>query len=518
MTKSATPELRLRSTGHPVVYEVNTAVLLQECSVAAGQPVDLGTLPDRVIDEWMSLGFDAIWLMGVWTRSAVSREIARAHPGLQNEYRTALPDVRPEDVLGSPYAVESYRVAPEFGGNASLRRLRTRLAKRGMGLLLDFVCNHTARDCQWVTTHPEYYIHGRAEEDQVRPDMFFRAKTPRGEQVIAFGRDPMFPGWTDTAQLNHRSRVARNAIIKELERIAALCDGVRCDMAMLLLNDVFNRTWHNHLNVAPEDDAPEEFWKEAIAHINAMHPDFLFLAESYWNREWDLQQLGFRYTYDKTLYERLLHEGASAVHDHLKAELEYQRRSIRFLENHDEPRAARVLPSEAWHFAAALVTATVPGMVLMHEGQMDGRAIRLPVQLGRRSPEMQNERCEAFYGELLLAINNPVMQQGEWQLLDCRAAWHDNHTWYNFLVFWWSHPRQGARLIVVNYAPQSGQCYVTVPLDGIEGGLVEFRDLLGPAVYVRDKAGLQVRGLYFDLPGYGIHMFDVSVAHKPTPA
>jgi len=517
MAKTSTPDLRLRNTQHPVLYEVNAGILLQECSAAAGTPVDLGDLPDRIIDEWMSLGFDAIWLMGVWTRSAISRNIARSHTGLQGEYRAALPDVQPGDVLGSPYAVESYRVAPEFGGNAALRRLRTRLARRGMGLILDFVCNHTARDCQWVSAHPEWYINGHEGDERERPDMFFRATTSKGERVIAFGRDPMFPGWTDTAQLNHRSLSARTAILKELERIAALCDGVRCDMAMLLLNDVFHRTWQSHMNLQPGDEAPGEFWKEAIEHVHAHHPGFLFLAESYWNREWDLQQLGFHYTYDKTLYERLLHEGATSVHDHLKAEHEYQRRSVRFLENHDEPRAARVLPTEAWHFAAALVTFTVPGMVLVHEGQMDGRSIRVPVQLGRRSHEPQNERCEAFYRELLLAINNPVMQRGEWQLLSCRSAWHDNHTWYNFLVFWWSHPTYGARLVVVNYAPQTGQCYATLPLEGIEGGLIEFRDLLGPAVYVRDKAGLQSRGIYFDLPGYGIHLFDVSSAHKPTP-
>lgn len=518
MAKTAIPELKLHKTRHPVIYEVNTAVLLQETSAVAGKPIDLGDLPDRVIDEWMSLGFDAIWLMGAWTRSAVSRGIAQTHAGLLEEYRAALPDVKPEDVLGSPYAVESYRVAPEFGGNAALRRLRSRLARRGMGLILDFVCNHTARDCQWVISHPEWFINGRDGEEKERPDMFFRVKTSKGERVIAFGRDPMFPGWTDTAQLNHRSVAARTAIFKELERIAALCDGVRCDMAMLLLNDVFQRTWQGHLHLQPGDEAPGEFWREAIEYIHTSRPDFLFVGESYWNREWDLQQLGFRYTYDKTLYERLLHEGATSVHDHLRAELEYQRRSIRFLENHDEPRAARVLPSEAWHFAAALVTFTVPGMVLVHEGQMDGRSVRVPVQLGRRTQETLNERCEAFYRELLLAINNPVMQQGEWQLLEVRPAWHDNHTWYNFLVFWWSHPSHGARMVVVNYAPQSGQCYVTVPLETVEGGLLEFRDLLGPAVYVRDRAGLQSRGIYFDLPGYGIHMFEVSSAHKHTPA
>jgi glycosidase len=342
MAKTAAPRLRLRDTQHPVLYEVNACVLLQECSAAAGKVITLGDLPETLLDEWAALGFDVIWLMGVWTRSEISRDIARVLPDLQGEYR----------------------VAAEFGGSAALRRLRTRLARKGMGLVLDFVCNHTARDCQWVRGHPEWYINGAAGDDRGRPDMFFVAETARGEQVIAHGRDPMFSGWTDTAQLNHRSRDARGAIIKELERISALCDGVRCDMAMLLLNDVFDRTWHDHLHVASDDIAPGEFWKEAIDHVHALHPDFLFLAESYWNREWDLQQLGFQYTYDKTLYDRLLREGASSVHDHLRAELAYQKRSIRFVENHDEPRAARVLPSEAAWAAAGRTAQSAERFVL----------------------------------------------------------------------------------------------------------------------------------------------------------
>jgi hypothetical protein len=517
MKNAESERLRLLETQHPVLYEVNAGILLHECSADAGKNLTLGEVPDALLDEWAGLGFDAIWLMGVWTRSELSREIARAHPGLQQEYRAALPDFTPEDVIGSPYSVKCYQVASEFGGNSGLERLRSRLARRGMGLVLDFVGNHTARDCPWVRSHPEWYVNGWPEGDKERPDLFFRAETAAGERVIAFGRDPMFPGWTDSAQINHRSRNARHAVLKELDAIAGMCDGIRCDMAMLILRDVFERTWHDQLHVTPEDDATAEFWEEAIDHVHAQHPAFLFLAESYWNREWDLQQLGFRYTYDKTLYDRLLHEGASSVRDHLKAEFVFQQRSLRFIENHDEPRAARVLQSEAWHFAAALIACTIPGMVLIHEGQMDGRTVRIPVQLRRRPKEQRSARSSGFYKELLTAVDSAVLKDGEWKLLNCRPGWHDNHTWYNFLVFWWAHPKHGVRMVVVNYAPQTGQCYVEVPIEEIEGGLLEFRDLLGKAIYVRDRVGLQTKGMYFDLPGYGMHLFEVSPAHKATP-
>jgi hypothetical protein len=90
-----------------------------------------------------------------------------------------------------------------------------------------------------------------------------------------------------------------------------------------------------------------------------------------------------------------------------------------------------------------------------------------------------------------------------------RPAWHENSTWQNFLVFWWQDKNHGARMVVVNYAPHSGQCYVEVPVEQVKGSGIEFRDLMSEATFVRDRAGLMTRGMYFDLPGYGFHLFDV---------
>ena len=506
--------LRLQGTQHPVLYEVNTRVLLHELSQESGDAMTLADIPDRIVDEWCALGIDAVWLMGVWTTGALGRQLALDTPGLHEEYRRSLPDVTADDILGSPYAVQEYRVAPALGGGKALRALRTRLAKKGIGLILDYVSNHTARDHAWVKQHPEYYVHSDPARDGAQITDGFLAQTAAGELMIAYGRDPMFPGWTDTAQLNVHSRVARAAMVAQIEDIAEVCDGVRCDMAMLLLADVFERTW-NDRSARPEDDRAEgEFWREAIGQVTASHPGFMFIAEAYWNREWDLQQLGFNYTYDKTLYDRLLREGASAVRDHLKADMVYQTRSLRFLENHDEERAARMLPSEQWQFAAATVVATVPGMFLLHDGQMEARNVRVPVQLRRRVAEMPNERSRAFYTALLGIIDQPVFRVGAWRMLQLRAAWHDNHTWHNFISYWWHDPVHGDRLVVVNYAPHSGQVYVDVPLDLLEGHLVEFKDLLGGATYTRERLALHAKGMYFDLPGYGIHIFEATAAEK----
>ncbi len=498
--------LRISSTAHPVLYEVNARVLATSMAGTAGAPGSLGDIPDAVLDEWKAVGFDAVWMMGVWRTGAIGKSIARNHAALEQEYRKALPDVAEADIVGSPYAVQAYEPSALIGGPDAIVRLRNRLHDRGIALILDFVCNHTARDHAWVEEHPEYYVLGEAGDAGDHHDRFFRAETSHGVKSIAFGRDPYFPGWTDTAQLDYRNPETRQAMRDELLRIAELCDGVRCDMAMLVLNDVFAKTWPGGNDISSHP----EFWSEAIHAVRERFPGFLFIAEAYWNREWDLQQLGFDYTYDKTLYDRLLREGAASVRDHLKAEMQYQRRCLRFIENHDEVAAATAMPSEGWQFAAAIVAGTIPGMFLVHEGQREGNPVKLPVQLVRRAMWTPNPRTLAFYRLFLTALCSPVFRTGTWLQLFPRAAWGENHSWTDFIASWWHDDVQGDRLVVVNYAPLSSQCYIDIPVDFFSGQVIEFRDMMGHAVYTRDRAGLEAKGMFFDLQPYSFHIFAVS--------
>jgi hypothetical protein len=272
---------------------------------------------------------------------------------------------------------------------------------------------------------------------------------------------------------------------------------------------VFLRAWEGRTVFDEAQRTSPEFWGDIIQSVRAKHPGFVFIAEAYWDLEWPLQQLGFDYTYDKRLYDRLRHEGAASVRDHLRADVGFQQRSLRFIENHDEPRAATVFSSEAWHYAAALIMSTVPGLTLFHEGQLEGRTVKLPVQLGRRPDEPASRAAVAFYRRLLACLGDERIRSGSWRMLDVRGAWHDNPTWENFLAYQWEHPLRGTLVVVVNYAPLTGQCYVTVPVDVPDGPPLEFRDLLGEATYVRDRAGLIHKGIYFDLPAYGFHLFSV---------
>jgi glycosidase len=439
---------------HPSLYQVNTRIWLGELSLKLGRPATLDDTPDADLDALAALGFDWLWPLGIWQTGPVGRAVAWADPDLQREYRALLPDFTETDVSGSPFAVQSYSVHADFGGDAALQRLRPRLAARGINLMLDFVPNHTALDHPWIVQHPEYYIGGTDDDLTRDPHNWFRAPERR---IIAHGRDPNFPGWTDTAQLNYRCAGLRFAQIEQLLSIASRCDGVRCDMAMLLLPDVIARTWGGRSHPAdgslPSDDP---WWPEAIQAVKARNPNFTFLAEAYWDREWDLQQQGFDFTYDKRFYDRLRERNAESVRGHLHADADFMRHSMRFLENHDEPRAAAVFPLDV-HRAAATIAMLVPGMRLVHDGQTKGRTQRAIIQLNRQPQELTNPELAEFYGGLLAVMRLPAVQQGEWRLLDAPSA-NGNAV----IAFAWQRGVERV-IVVVNYGGTATPCAIPLP-------------------------------------------------------
>jgi hypothetical protein len=377
--------------------------------------------------------------------------------------------------------------------------------------MLDFVPNHTALDHRWVREHPEFYVPGTEADLAREPQNYTRVETGRGPRVLAHGRDPYFPGWPDTLQVNYRHPGLRAAMLDVLDTIAGQCDGLRCDMAMLVLPEVIARTWGDRAR--PVDGSPfdDPFWPTAIARVRQRRPGFVFMAEAYWDLEWTLQQQGFDYTYDKRLYDRLRAQDADAVRGHLQAAPEYQRRSARFLENHDEPRAAAVF-APSIHQAAAVVTFLVPGLRFLHEGQRSGRRFRASNHLRRRSAEPDDRDLEAFYERLLACMRRPEVRAGDWRLLERRPAWDGNSTWERFIAFAWSG-RERRLLVAVNYGPTPGQCYIHLPWSDLEGRGWVLADLMVPTIeYERDGRDLARRGLYLEMPAWGYHVFDFVAA------
>jgi hypothetical protein len=494
---------------YPSLYQINIRVWLGELARALGRPATFDVVHDAALDRIASLGLDWVWLLGVWQTGPTSRHVARNVAELRREYRACLPAFREDDIVGSPFAIQDYTVHADFGGNAALERLRERLARRGLRLLLDFVPNHTALDHAWARTRPELYIGGSEADLACSPHNYTPVQTLQGARILAHGRDPYFPGWTDTLQLNYRHPELRQTMRQELVRIAQQCDGVRCDMAMLLLPEVIARTWGDAslpAGVAPVD-AP--FWSEAIDHIRRVRPDFCFIAEAYWDLEWTLQQLGFDYTYDKRLYDRLRDQDAGAVRGHLRADLDFQRKSVRFLENHDEPRAAATFPGPQQQ-AAATVAYLVPGLRFFHEGQLDGRKVKVPVQLARRPNEPPDPFIQDYYARLLQCLKGPQVRSGPWRLLECWPAWTDNTTCERFIAGAWGEPPGPWLLTVVNYGSHPGQSYVRLPFAGLSGKAWLLSDCLGPARYQRPGHDLAANGLYLDLQAWGYHAFEVT--------
>jgi len=484
---------------YPALFQVNTRVRLAELAETLGRPATLDDVPEGELDALAADGFDLVWFLGVWQTGDAARRVSVSNPEWVREYHRVLPDFREGDVCGSCFAVRDYHVHADFGGDAALARLRERLRQRGLRLILDFVPNHVAPDHPWVDEHPEWFVAGSEDLLAAQPQNYCRVTTGDGDRVLAYGRDPYFAGWPDTLQLNYGNPELQEALLGELGRIAGQCDGVRCDMAMLVLPEVFERTW---------GIAAPPFWPRATAAVKRDAPSFLFLAEVYWDLEWTLQQQGFDSTYDKRLYDRLERRDPRAVREHLLAGLDFQDRLARFLENHDEPRAAATFPWEV-HRAAAVVTFFTPGLRFIHQGQREGKRVRIPVHLGRGPDETPDPEVVAFYAQLLDCLRDPAFRDGSWQLLEPRPAWDGNRTWDSFVAFCWTGPGQRRRLVAVNYSDHRAQCYLALPWPDLCGGRWTLKDWLSPAVYERNGDDLAQQGLYLDLPEWGYHVFEV---------
>ena len=487
---------------YPSLFQINARVWLGHLSRESGRQITLADIDDATIDSFAERGFDWIWLLSVWQTGLAGRAVSRSNPDWRREFEAVLPDLTEDDICGSGFAITAYSVSDALGGPTALAQFREKLARRGIRLMLDFVPNHTAPDHPWVRTHPDYYVAGDEEAMSRAPHNYMRAATDRGERILAHGRDPNYPGWPDTLQLNYANPELQAAQIDVLIAIAGMCDGVRCDMAMLLLPEVFQRTWGS---------TPEPFWPWATAAVREEHPDFTFMAEVYWDLEWTLQQQGFNYCYDKRLYDRLKEGAVGSICAHLRAGLDYQDKLGRFLENHDELRVAAVFP---WpqHRAAAVVTFLSPGLRFFHQGQFEGARLRVPVHLCRGPIEPVNQDCAAFYGTLLGVLKETsAFRNGAWSQIEPERAWPGNWTSECFVAYAWALDAGSHYVVVVNYAGNQSQSRLRLPFPEMHGRTVCLSDVMGTEVYLRDGSDLVDNGLYIDHAPWHFNVFKLEV-------
>ncbi len=388
------------------------------------------------------------------------------------------------------------------------------LNRHGLGLVLDFVPNHVALDHPWVSGHPDRFVAGREAALAAHPEWFFTLGESDKSIHLAHGRDPNFLPWTDTAQVNFFSSELRQALVHELLRIARMADGVRCDMAMLALNSVFEQSWGDVLRDCPRPAT--EFWPDAIEIVKRQHPGFIFIAEAYWGLESALQEMGFDFTYDKTFCDRLRFSTPADIRSHLGDTGTKHSRTVRFIENHDEPRAMAVLGRDR-SVAAATILTTVPGLRLFHDGQIEGHRIHLPVQLVREPEEAPDPELVRSYDKLLEISNESVFHEGEWDLLPVTEAWQGNFSHHNLLAWAWRSPTH-LMAVVVNYSPERSQGRLKLPLDLNGMDSIALQDEISEMTYLRDADELRDPGLYVDLGPWRAHILNARIGHPLASA
>ena len=230
---------------NPSLYQINTRVWLQELGSALGRPATLDDVPDASLDQIAADGFDWVWLLGVWQTgdgrapgladpARVAAGVSRAPPRLHRRRRLRL-------ALRHPRV----RRAPRLRRRGRARRaFARRLADRGVRLMLDFVPNHTALDHPWARAHPEFFIPGGEDDLAREPQNYVRRRhrtaASASSRTAATRTSRAGPTPSSSTTGTAGSGEAMPATLAGHRR---QCDGVRCDMAMLVLPDVIARTW-----------------------------------------------------------------------------------------------------------------------------------------------------------------------------------------------------------------------------------------------------------------------------------
>ncbi len=492
---------------NPKLYEINTRVWIKQF----GEKTKLSSIPLSVFQELSGLGINIAWLMGIWKTNTSTVEKYCFEVDLVSAYNKSLKDWNKDDVIGSPFAIDRYEVNPVLGTLEDLLGLRKELNNIGMKLFLDFIPNHFSADSTLIKNHPGIFLEADEELMLKDPYTFFKpcneSMSPEEcRKIFAHGRDPLFPAWRDTIQVNFFKEEARDFLTEQLIKISGICDGVRCDMAMLPLNNVFHNTWSGVLNKFGYKKPAGEFWKSAIEKVKAKSPDFIFMAESYWDLEWDLQQLGFDFTYDKRLTDRLAANQIQSVIDHLKADKTFQLKSVRFLENHDEKRAVVKFGKQKSLAAAAVIT-TIQGMKFYFDGQFEGKKVKLPLQLGREPDEKVSETKKTFYTKLLKITKDEIFTYGEWSLLKPLPVNDKNYSYTNIFAWQWKL-NNSYRIIAINYSEFTSQCRLKLQFNSTLENIT-LVDKLNDQKYIRRTDEMLQLGLFIELKSYNSHIFSI---------
>jgi len=466
------------------VYEISARPWLYALSQKYGRNISrLSDVPTEELKNISAQGFDYLWLMGVWHLGPYGLNYDRTNAGLLQHYKEVLPDYTSADIIGSPYAVTNYTLNPELGSIDDLVAFRKKLQSLGLKLMLDFVPNHTAVDCPWTSNNPNYYV--RAPNGST-PDP--NTYLPNG---IAYGS--AYPGgaWMDTAQLNYWNPDTQAARLQELLTVASYSDAVRCDMAYLLLNDLIEQNWGSQLEAWDWTRPSSEWWTAAITTVKSKYPNYIFLGEVYSPYQSNLQSLGFDYTYDKQLLDKLGGGDIGDISSWITSNsLYFTTHSAHYLSNHDEERAAQYFGSWYRADAAALIAFTLPGLRFYWMWQFEGYTSQLDIHLRREESQASVADVQKFYATLLPILNADVFKKGNWSWLSVE---NDNG---QLIAYSWEY-QDDKRLCVLNFNGNNAGGVIVVPNAQARNGndTIPVTDLLTGTVYYRSASAMRTTGL-----------------------
>lgn len=483
---------------HPHMIQLDTLTWLMQMHRQSALKVRLIDVPNHEWEELRSRGFDLIWLMGIWERSTEARRKSLEQPWIQ-DYLRELSETSQEVVEASPYAVKSYSPDSRIATFSELKIVRERMNEFGLRLILDFVPNHTATDHEWIQTDPDLYV--RTEMNQGTSERFDGFFTQHHK--VAFGKDPHLDPWTDTAQLDYRLLKTHQKMTDTLLEISQYCDGVRCDMAMLVCNDVFSKTWSEIPSSGVESVG--EFWTGAIKRVQDQHQHFILIGEVYWGLESRLVEFGFDYCYDKGFYDALRSANPQIL-SQLIAIMEETRKThgLRFTENHDEERAVSIFGRNK-SLAAAVIVWTLPGLRFLQAGQEHGFKYRKPVQILIGKNESIDAECKLFYEKLLSFSDDSVLHQASFSVLQPQSVDREDQTYLNLLAWSWSREKQWS-VVVINYSEEVAVARLPMKLK-TRYTTTEILDYVDGSLYNRDVDQMISPGMFIKLNPWQVHLF-----------
>lgn len=404
------------------LLEITTRPFLRILSEKYSRPITkISEIPESEFDEWKKMGFEWIWMMGIWQIGEYGLNHDRTRPNKIQKYNEICPDWKPEDVIGSPYAIVSYTINPELGKEEDILWLRKQLNQRGMKLMLDFVPNHTAFDSIEITKDKklEYFVHFPDNMD-IKDANLTEEKFDElyGPHKIAFAGSSGFKPWTDVAQLNYMNEEMRNSRIQILLKMASQCDGIRCDVAFAVLNDIFWGKWHFELEKCGYHKLKTEFWSDAISEVKKKYANCVFLAESNYDSDGSLGKCGFDYVYNRIIFTELektkpdyLTRIRKVIND---PEIS---RYAQMIENHDEKRSLKTYSYDPKkEHCAAVICLTLPGLRLINQDQWCGYKYEIGVHLRRAVKEKPNEEFVSFYEKLFNILEKDILKDGNYSV------------------------------------------------------------------------------------------------------